>query len=189
MEEYDGGGVTSSSQNVTDPAVKTCQWINWILEQRGQAILYYPFWQRKCHGWELFENLSKSINILAILEFILIVMVFDMDTNHSFLQGLRKSDEYNVFFHILSFGVISSSPWYLTLLCCPCPSKVEALFEYVSINSCLMSHAFKSACTFFQSIVSDSDPQEEQNFFRHACHSYLWDNVAETWRVILIFAK
>ena len=96
----------------------------------------------------------------------------------------------NLFYSNFSlFELGTSSPWYSTPLCCPCPSKVEALFEYVSINSCLMSHAFKSACTFFQSIVSDSDPQEEQNFFRHACHSYLWDNVAETWRVILIFAK
>ena len=33
----------------------------------------------------------------------------------------------------------------------------------------------ESACTFFQSIVSDSDPQEEQNFFRHACVIHIYE--------------
>ena len=65
------------------------------------------------------------------------------------------------------------------MCCCPCPSKVEALFEYVSIFVLDVSpHALRteeSACTFFQSIVSDSDPQEEQNFFRHACVIHIYE--------------
>ena len=70
--------------------------------------------------------------------------------------------------------------WISTVMCCcPCPSKVEALFEYVSIFVLDVSpHALRteeSACTFFQSIVSDSDPQEEQNFFRHACVIHIYE--------------
>ena len=76
------------------------------------------------------------------------------------------------------------------LWCAVVPVR-QRLRLYLNMCQSMSPHALteESACTFFQSIVSDSDPQEEQNFFRHACHSYLWDNVAETWRVILIFAK
>ena len=62
------------------------------------------------------------------------------------------------------------------LWCAVVPVR-QRLRLYLNMCQSMSPHALteESACTFFQSIVSDSDPQEEQNFFRHACVIHIYE--------------
>ena len=139
---------TSSSQNVTGPAVKTCQQIN-CGRTRG-------FRGRHISQRIRFDLLYKQYyTTKSMYKYLLYVYFCNQKfSDRYYLKGAdsilmqkvknQTSVGKKVTLHTTNGPCpLLSLPrhllWISTVMCCcPCPSKVEALFEYVSIyvSSC-----------------------------------------------------